>query len=71
VPHFSKVMKGQHSEFTAAGWLVKQNYLVYFKTQDNDPMDLVAIERDTGDVLKKRQKGLDLKKQPQLLLVKG
>ena len=50
--HFSKVMKGQHSEFMAAGWLVKQNYLVYNKTQDNDPMDLVAVERHTGNVLK-------------------
>ena len=48
----SKIIKGQHSEFIAAGWLVKNNYLVYFKTQDNAPMELVAVERDTGDVLK-------------------
>ena len=24
---FSKIKKGQYSEFVAAGWLVKQNYL--------------------------------------------
>ena len=45
-------MKGQHSEFTAAAWLVKQNYLVYIKTQDNDPIDLVAIHRGNGKVQK-------------------
>ena len=48
----SKIIKGQHSEFVAAGWLVINNYLVYLKTQDNDPMDIVAVERSTGDVLK-------------------
>jgi len=58
--HFSKVMKGQHSEFTASAWLIKQNYLVYNKTQDNDPMDLVAIKRNTGDVLKIDVKSVSL-----------
>ena len=28
------------------------NYLVYVKTQDNDPIDLVAVHRNTGEVLK-------------------
>ena len=56
------MMKGQHSEFTAAAWLVKQNYLVYFKTQDSDPMDLVAIERCTGDVLKIDVKSVSFRK---------
>ena len=59
---FSKIMKGQHSEFIAAGWLVKQNYLVYFKTQDNDPMDLVAVGRDTGNVLKIDVKSVSFRK---------
>ena len=31
--YFNKIKKGQHSEFVAAGWLIKNNYLVYFKTQ--------------------------------------
>ena len=60
--HFSKVMKGQHSEFVAAAWLIKQNYLVYNKTQDNDPMDLVAVERVTGDVLKIDVKSVSFRK---------
>ena len=48
----TKTMKGQHSEFIAAAWLIKKNYLVYIKTQDNDPIDLVAVHRETGKVLK-------------------
>ena len=60
--HFYKVMKGQCSEFTAAAWLIKQNYLVYIKTQDNDPMDLVAVKRDTGDVLKIDVKSVSFRK---------
>jgi len=48
----SKTMKGQRSEFLAAAWLISINYLVYVKTQDNDPIDLVAVHRNTGDVLK-------------------
>ena len=60
--HFNKVMKGQCSEFTAAAWLIKQNYLVYIKTQDNDPMDLVAVKRDTGDVLKIDVKSVSFRK---------
>ena len=41
----TKTMKGQHSEFIAAAWLISRNYLVYFKTQDNDPIDLIAVQR--------------------------
>ena len=48
----SKTMKGQRSEFLAAAWLISINYLVYVKTQDNDPIDLVAVHRNTGEVLK-------------------
>jgi hypothetical protein len=47
----SKTMKGQRSEFLAAAWLISINYLVYVKTQDNDPIDLVAVHRNTGDVV--------------------
>ena len=52
--HFkmTKTMKGQHSEFIAAAWLIEQGYLVYIKTQDCDPIDLVAVHRNTGKVLK-------------------
>ena len=36
MPHskvvMTKTMRGQHSEFIAAAWLITQNYLVYFKT---------------------------------------
>ena len=48
----SKTMKGQRSEFLAAAWLISINYLVYVKTQDNDPIDLVAVHRNTGKVIK-------------------
>ena len=58
----TKVMKGQRSEFMAAAWLISINYLVYVKTQDNDPMDLVAIHRNTGDVLKIDVKSVSFKK---------
>jgi Holliday junction resolvase-like predicted endonuclease len=59
---FSKTMKGQHSEFTAAAWLIKQNYLVYIKTQDNDPIDLVAVHRDNGKVQKFDVKSVSIRK---------
>jgi len=55
-------MKGQHSEFIAAAWLIKQNYLVYIKTQDNDPIDLVAVHRDNGEVLKLDVKSVSIRK---------
>ena len=58
----TKVMKGQRSEFMAAAWLISINYLVYVKTQDNDPMDLVAIHRNTGDVLKIDVKSVSFRK---------
>ena len=60
--HFSKVMKGQHSEFVAAAWLIKQNYLVYIKTQDNDPIDLIAVDRGTGEVQKFDVKSVSIRK---------
>ena len=60
--HFSKVMKGQHSEFVAADWLIKQNYLEYIKTQDNDPIDLIAVDRGTGEVLKLDVKSVSIRK---------
>ena len=55
--HFSlipmqKIIKGQSNEFLACSWLIKNNYLVYFKTQDNDPMDLIAVHRITGETKK-------------------
>ena len=48
----TKTMKGQRSEFLAAAWLISINYLVYVKTQDNDPIDLIPVHRNTGEVLK-------------------
>ena len=64
VPHskMSKVMLGQHSEFVAAAWLIEEGYLVYIKTQDNDPIDLVAVHRNTGDVLKLDVKTVSFRK---------
>jgi Holliday junction resolvase-like predicted endonuclease len=47
-----KIRKGLESEFIAASWLTKNNYTIYWKTQDMDPIDLVAVHRSTGKVLK-------------------
>tara|TARA_R100000781_G_scaffold9377_2_gene8142 strand:+ start:476 stop:766 length:291 start_codon:yes stop_codon:yes gene_type:complete len=49
---YEKIKVGLQSEFIAATWLSKNNYTVYWKTQDNDPIDLVAVHRVTGKVLK-------------------
>ena len=64
MPHskITKTMKGQHSEFIAAAWLIKQNYLVYIKTQDNDPIDLIAVHRGNGEVLKLDVKSVSIRK---------
>jgi hypothetical protein len=67
VPHskfinMEKIKKGQKSEFIASSWLIDNDYLVYLKTQDNDPMDLVAIHRYTGDVLKVDVKSVSFRK---------
>ena len=48
----SKTMKGQRSEFLAAAWLISINYLVYVKTQDNDPIDLVEDDEHYTNSLK-------------------
>ena len=58
----TKVMKGQRSEFIAAAWLISINYLVYVKTQDNDPIDLIAVHRNTGEVLKLDIKSVSYRK---------
>ena len=47
-----KIRKGLESEFIAASWLTKNNYTIYWTTQDMDPIDLVAVHRSTGKVLK-------------------
>ena len=47
-----KIRLGLQSEFIAAAWLSKKNYTVYWKTQDNDVIDLVAVHRRTGKAIK-------------------
>jgi len=49
---YEKIAKGMQSEFIAASWLIKKNYTVYWKTQDNDVIDIIAVHRVTGKVLK-------------------
>jgi Holliday junction resolvase-like predicted endonuclease len=49
---YEKIAKGMQSEFIAAAWLIKKNYTIYWKTQDNDVIDIVAVHRVTGKVLK-------------------
>tara|TARA_R100000655_G_scaffold105846_1_gene154477 strand:- start:305 stop:601 length:297 start_codon:yes stop_codon:yes gene_type:complete len=49
---YEKIAKGMQSEFIASAWLTKKNYTIYWKTQDNDVIDIVAVHRVTGKVLK-------------------
>ena len=49
---YEKIAKGMQSEFIAAAWLIKKNYTIYWKTQDNDVIDIIAVHRVTGKVLK-------------------
>ena len=58
----TKTMKGQWAEFMAAAWLVTKGYLIYPKHQDNDPIDLVAVHRNTGRVLKIDVKSVSIRK---------
>ena len=50
--NLQKIKVGLANEYIAAAWLTKENYTVYWKTQDNDVIDLVAVHRITGEVLK-------------------
>lgn len=50
--NLQKIKIGLANEYIAAAWLTKQNYTVYWKTQDNDVIDLVAVHRISGEVLK-------------------
>ena len=52
------------SEFIGAAWLSKNNYLVYWKTQDNDVIDLIAVHRITGTVIKVDVKTASYRKRP-------
>ena len=49
---YEKIKVGLQSEFVAAKWLTENNYTVYWKTQDMDAIDLVAVHRVSGKVLK-------------------
>lgn len=49
---YDRIKVGLQSEFVAARWLTKKNYTVYWKTQDCDVIDLVAVHRITGAVIK-------------------
>ena len=49
---YEKIAKGMQSEFIASAWLVKNNYTVYWRSQDNDVIDLIAVHRITGAVIK-------------------
>ena len=49
---YDRIKVGLQSEFVAAKWLTEKNYTVYWKTQDCDVIDLVAVHRITGAVIK-------------------
>lgn len=49
------------SEFVAASFL-SNDYMIYWRTQDNDPIDFVAVHRKTGEVLKLDVKTASIRK---------
>ena len=59
---YAKIKVGLQSEFVAAKWLTEKNYTVYWKTQDMDPIDLVAVHRITGAVIKVDVKTASIRK---------
>tara|TARA_R100000664_G_C2737083_1_gene126321 strand:- start:545 stop:841 length:297 start_codon:yes stop_codon:yes gene_type:complete len=62
IPHEKKIATGMASEFTAAKWLIKQGYNIYWRTRDNDPIDFVAVNKDNGEVLKVDVKSASIRK---------
>jgi hypothetical protein len=56
-----KIKLGMKSEFIAASFL-SDDYLIYWRTQDNDPIDFVAVHRITGEVLKLDVKTASIRK---------
>ena len=57
-----KIKKGLTSENLACAWLTNENYLCYWKMQDNDPIDIVAVHRVTGEVLKIDAKSVSIRR---------
>lgn len=51
VPYSTRIAKGQSSEFYAASWLSAQGYNIYWRTLDNDPIDMVAINKIKKEIL--------------------
>tara|TARA_R110002020_G_scaffold428658_1_gene638209 strand:+ start:367 stop:663 length:297 start_codon:yes stop_codon:yes gene_type:complete len=51
VSYTDKIKLGMKSEFKAAAWLQDKNYSVFWRTQDNDVIDFVAVHRVTGKTI--------------------
>lgn len=56
-----KIKLGMKSEFIAASFL-SNDYTIYWRTQDNDPIDFVAVHRTTGEALKIDVKTVSIRK---------
>jgi|TARA_R100001530_G_scaffold70006_1_gene49621 Holliday junction resolvase-like predicted endonuclease len=51
IPYSARIAKGQSSEFYAASWLSAKGYNIYWRTLDNDPIDLVAIDKKKRKII--------------------
>jgi|TARA_R100000093_G_scaffold19104_2_gene11090 hypothetical protein len=58
----SCVEKGLVSEDKASIWLIKNGYFVFLRKQENIPIDLIAVHKESGDVLKLDVKSVSLRK---------
>ena len=43
--------RGGFSELVACAWLMSLGYDVFRNTSDNGPIDMVAVDRDTGETV--------------------
>ena len=58
----SCVEKGLISEDKASIWLIKNGYYVFIRKQEGIPIDLVAVNKESGDVLKIDVKSISFRK---------
>ena len=58
----SKIEKGLISEDRASIWLIKKGYYVFMRKQEGVPIDLVAVNKKSGKVLKIDVKSVSFRK---------
>ena len=58
----SKIEKGLISEDKASIWLIQNGYYVFMRKQEGVPIDLVAVHKKSGKVLKIDVKSISFRK---------